>query len=375
MPSLGSLLSSLALSSLALVQAAPISPTARSFAPSPAALYDGSVLGGGQARYQREYDLGAHVSDTAVGGLSGLDWLGGKNFIAISDDKGDHGPVRAYQLQISPDATAKVTGQVTFTNADGSDYDPAVFDPEEIRVLPNGHFLWTSEGQLDSLKNRAPVIVESDSAGREVRRISPPAYHHPNLVHSHGMRPNKGPEAMAVAPDGSYFVTANENALAQDGPVNTAETGAATRLTFYDTATGRPTRELVLPIDPLYPGAEDRGVASLAFDAKGNLYALERGYLPKVGNRGEIYRLNLDGATDVLGQKSLTGAEKPVSRTKVFDFEPVTTQPGNVEGLAVAQVSSASGEDSSGEQVQFTMIADNNFSDKQKTLVHTAVSQ
>lgn len=197
----------------------------------------------------------------------------------------------------------------------------------------------------------------------------------------------------------------------QDGPINTSQTGSKTRLTVYNTQTGKPSAEYVVEVDPTYAPKADRGYASLATSADGNLYALQRGYIPKQGNRAEIYRLNLEGATNVLGREQLDGSEAPVAREKVFDFsgqKPSNTEtktavnpripdsPENVEGLTFAappahtpnvpprgsiagQLSAESSSNAQGagnstdpaELNRAYLISDNNFSDSQRTLLHS----
>ena len=102
------------------------------------------------------FDLGAHHSDPALDGLSGLVSLGEDQFIAISDDKGEFGPTRAYLLTEDPEGTFTVSDEIHFRDLQGRALDPDAFDAEEIRVLPNGNLLWSTEGQPDSLSNRAP---------------------------------------------------------------------------------------------------------------------------------------------------------------------------------------------------------------------------
>ena len=373
--------------------------------------------GQNQSRYNGAFDLGQASKDPNVGGLSGLTALADGSYLAISDDKGDHGPTRAYRLNIDSNGQAKVIGQVNFTNPNGTAYNPKEFDAEEIRQLPNGHLLWTTEGESAGSRNRSPLVIESDGNGREIRRIHPPRYHVPDhdeakdAKQTRGISPNKGPEGMATSPDGKTFYTLNENSLVQDGPINTSQTGSKTRLTVYNTETGKPNAEYVVEVDPTYAPKADRGYASLATSADGNLYALQRGYIPKQGNRAEIYRLNLEGATNVLDREQLDGSEAPVAREKVFDFsgqKPSNTEtktavnpripdsPENVEGLTFAapptntpnvpphgsttgQLSADSSSNGQGaatstaptELNRAYLISDNNFSDSQRTLLHS----
>ena len=207
---------------------------------------------------------------------------------------------------------------------------------------------------------------------------------------------------MTISPDGETIYTINENSLAQDGPSNTPQSGSKTRLTVYNTATGKPSAEYVVDVDPTYAPKADRGYASLATSPDGNLYALQRGYIPKQGNRAEIYRLDVKGATNVLGREHLNGTEVAIKREKVFDFvdsklgnsahpgaRGVPESPENVEGMTFAappagtpatnSLSTGSRSNGRGTEVSKTpvgnnrvyLISDNNFSDSQRTVVHS----
>ena len=397
------ILTTLITGSAAAISATPT--TADSAVPSSSAPSPGAT---NQSRYNGMFDLGKATQDPSVGGLSGLASLADGSYLAISDDKGDYGPTRAYRLNIDNSGQAQVIGRVVFTNPDGSAYDPKEFDAEEIRQLPNGHLLWTTEGGSQGAENRSPLVIESDKTGREIRRIHPPQYHVPNYEdvpdtkEAKGISPNKGPEGMTISPDGKTFYTINENSLVQDGPSNTPQSGSKTRLTVYDTATGKPSAEYVVDVDPTYAPKADRGYASLATSPDGNLYALQRGYIPKQGNRAEIYRLDVKGATNVLGRERLTGTEVAVKREKAFDFvdsklgnsahpggRGVPESPENVEGMTFAappagtsatnSLSAGSRSNGRGTGVSKTpvgnnrvyLISDNNFSDSQRTVVHS----
>lgn len=183
------------------------------------------------------------------------------------------------------------------------------------------------------------------------------------------MKFNKGPEGMALIDGGRTIVTVNEAHLLHDAEAtrqDQASDGTLTRVTYYDVASGEAVKEYVLPVGPLYPGAKDRGMSSLLSDEEDNLYVLERGYIPGEGNRAEIYAISGEAATDVLGEDRISGAEKPMRKEKIFDFSDLGESCENVEGMAWGDA------DKQGEKNLY-VISDNNFSDKQKTLIHHLV--
>ncbi|WPF66005.1 MULTISPECIES: esterase-like activity of phytase family protein [unclassified Corynebacterium] len=313
----------------------------------------------------------------SFGGISGLERLPGTpentanntaEYLALSDDSAEHGPSRAYHLAIptephSSDSTEPALADtITLRDTAGQPYAPRAVDPESVRLLPSGNLAWTSEGWAKDGDFRPPAVIISDASGRELSRLKVPAYHAPNPEGTAGIRHNKANEGLALVSE-DVVMTANEGALVQDGPMNTAEQGMRVRLTQYSVSTGEPLAEYALEVGALYPGARDRGISEIIAGDDGSFYVIERGYVAGEGNRGEIYRVTLDGATNVLGQEQLTGAEIPVRKELVFDFSALPEHPDNIEALAWAPRLSDG-------RAQLLVLSDDNFSDKQRTLLH-----
>lgn len=311
-----------------------------------------SDRGGAQeitSEYKGAFDLGKAANDPLVGGLSGIEALGPGKYIAISDDKGEEGPVRAYHLTQDGESYG-VGEQVTFADKNGTPYAEAgeFIDAEEIRVLPNGNFLWTTEGRSKG-GVVTPQMIESTPDGKEVRRIDVPAHHVPDGSEKKGVQDNKGAEGLALLPGGTTAVTVTERPLAQDR-------GNRVRVTYYDLAASKATKEYVVPV------SLGRGVSAAIADENGDLYILERGFNEVTKkNSGEIFKLDSSDAEDVLGKEKLDGKEKAVDKQSVFKF---AEHPDNVEGLAWG-AKTAEGKRT------LLVITDNNFSDKQRTLIHT----
>lgn len=155
-----------------------------------------------------------------------------------------------------------------------------------------------------------------------------------------------------------------EVTLEQDGPANTEKSGAAVRLTTFDVATGEATAEYPVEVGALYPGAADRGMAEILAAGGGSFLVLERGFIPGEGNRAEIYRITLEGATNVLDIPVLTGAESPVDKELLYRFDDNAEHPENVEGLAW-------GPDLADGRRSLLVVNDDNFDDTQRSLVHS----
>nr|VDG62339.1 Uncharacterized protein conserved in bacteria [Streptococcus thermophilus] len=313
-----------------------------------------------QAEYLNRFDFSEGNDDNKIGGLSGIELVEQDRYIAISDDKNEHGPIRAYYFKTTDGGkTFTEDGMVTFTQADGGKYTDYL-DPEEIRLLPNGNYLWTTEGAADKGKYIAPQIIESTPDGKEVRRIDAPAHHAPDEKGTKGVHDNKGPEAMAVLADGKTMITINEDALAQDGPENSDTHSSLARITVYDVNSGKAIKEHAVRVSP------GRGVTSLLADDNGNLFMLERGFDEDTEtNMAQIYTLNLKGADDVLGTEALSGMEKTASKTLIFDFDKRKPHPDNVEGLAWGPKNAAANGGRS-----MVVVTDDNFNDSQSTLMH-----
>lgn len=312
------------------------------------------------AEYLNRFDFSEGNNEKAIGGLSGIELVDQDRYIAISDDKKEHGPIRAYYFKTTDGGkTFTQDGEVRFTQADGSEYSDYL-DPEEIRLLPNGNYLWTTEGSADKGTFIAPQIIESTPDGKEVRRIDAPAHHAPDEKGTKGVHNNKGPEAMAVLADGKTMITINEDALAQDGPENSETHSSLARITVYDLNSGKAVKEHAVRVSP------GRGVTSLLAADNGNLLMLERGFDEATKtNMAQIYTLNLEGADDVLGTEALTGLEKTASKTLVFDFDKQKPHPDNVEGLAWGPKNAAANGGRS-----MVVVTDDNFNDSQSTLMH-----
>jgi hypothetical protein len=269
-----------------------------------------------------------------LGGLSGMD-CAGTRCLALSDDRGRRGPVRAYPLELTG-AGAVVGDPLVLSDRDGVPYRPGAVDPESIRLTPDG-MVWGSEG--DESLGAPAAVTAADADGRARFTYDLPDYHR--------LRPNAGYEALAVRGDETLVLT--EAPLRQD---------ALNRLTVYDRATGTPTAEYAYPLSPV-PGVTTGASEMLALP-DGSLLTLERGWREDLGNVATLYRVTLDGASDVLGETRVPDAAHPVHKERLLDLGAAvgTRNLDNVESLAWAAGTLLIG-------------TDDNFSPSQRSLVHT----
>jgi len=347
-----------------------------------------------------------------VGGLSGLvfDPASG-DYLAISDSRGEHGPVRAYTLEIGlrPDSRAasgstpspanhlaangaRVLAVTHLLDRDGAPFAEGTVDPEGIALAPGGGFYVSSEGVAED--SIAPFVRRYADDGRMLGALPVPEAYRPETGrHPHGVRKNLGFEPLAVTPPTSpplsstvdglrYLFTGTENALAQDGPKATVDHGCSSRLLRWsvaaDGSVDGPPVEWVYPVSPVaqapppsHPqpdGLPVAGLVELIALGPHDLLALERSYTDGVGTTERLYRVRLDGATPVTGRASLADGGRPVParKTLLLDVSEALAAHGvptdNLEGMTF-------GPDLPDGRRLLLLVSDDNFSGEQRTQV------
>jgi hypothetical protein len=319
------------------------------------------------------------VSGLPFGGLSGLSRGPDGEVLAISDV---HNGGRIYRLSIEglSDSLRVTPIQVIPLDLAPGNGDS---DNEGLAALPNGHFLVSSEGTGREPRT-PPGIVEYGAYGQFVRRL--PVPHHyvpePTGTLTTGTSANAGFESLTLSPDGARLFTATESALVQDGAAATFDLGTQARILEYVARAGTyaPRREFVYEIEavdrPAYkPGAAINGLVELLALDRNTLLALERGYVEDAGKTGPsgnhicIYRITLDGATDVSKLPTLKEQTNvvPVKKTLLVDL---SRTPGlspdlapsldNFEGMAF-------GPRLPDGRASLVLVSDDNFNTAQRT--------
>jgi hypothetical protein len=319
------------------------------------------------------------LGSSRFGALSGLAALpGGCEVLAISDDDRDS---RFYRLRVSETAHGlRVTPEQTIPLQHGSGV-PAALDPEGIALTRGGTVLISSEGGRTPPR-LAPAIFEYTNEGRFIRQLRVPPRFVPNAKGplTTGVRRNGGLESLTVTPDFARLFTANELPLAQDGPSDAFSAGNRLRIVEYQEERNgyRPAREFAYELSPLErpssgSGPAVNGLAELLAVNGTELLALERGFIQASGSRLgltriRLFRISLEGATDVSSFDSLAGRDdvKPVRKTLVQDFSRLSGLSlrlfnlENFEGLA--WVGRANGE-----HRRLLAVSDDNFNALQVT--------
>ncbi len=288
---------------------------------------------------------GLEFEGTRVGGLSGLAWDEESNrFWAISDDRGQHGPVRAYRFRIDLAAPGTATppavmvdGMLALTDAKGGPFPPASIDTEGI-ALAKGAFFVSTEAIVH--RGVAAVIGEHGPDGRLRRELSlPPRY---GLSPGRGIRENLGFEGLATSRNGRFLFAGIENALAQDGPVAGAGVPSPARILRFDLEKKGPPAEFAYRVDAVSTAPTTgktfsvNGLSDLLPLDENRLLVLERQFVEGVGNAARIFAVSLEGAEDVSSRDSLTGTEslRWVKKTLLLDLADTGIPLENFEGMA-----------------------------------------
>jgi 3-phytase/alkaline phosphatase D len=256
-------------------------------------------------------------------------------------------------------------------------------DHEGLVVLPDGSFAVSTEGT-----GREPRLPPSINVygrhGDFVRRLRVPEKFipEPTGAATRGARGNAGFESLALSPDGDRLFAATEAPLIQDGDPASFDGGARTRIIEYVERddTFEPQREFAYELDPVEKptftsGAFINGLVELVVVDRTTLLALERGYVggaddtSQSQNRIRLYKISLNGATDISGIESLKGRSevKPVAKTLLIDLAAV---PGlspelapsldNFEGMVF-------GPRLPDGRASLLLVSDDNFSQTQRT--------
>ncbi|MCL4837744.1 MAG: esterase-like activity of phytase family protein [Thermoanaerobaculia bacterium] len=308
-------------------------------------------------------------SGARLGGLSGLSWAGGDRFLAISDDKADHGPVRFYRLEVAWDGALAVAAPswVELRDRSGGPLAGEGSDCEGIAVDPSGGVWVSSEGWVERLL--PPFVARFDGDGRWLEELSLPAGFAPTADGLQGVRDNQALEALDLTPDGRYLFVGTENALVQDGPSTYDGVASPSRLLRYDLERRRWDGAWVYLVEPPHaeplPGQLRVGglVEIVALDRE-NLLAMERSFVRDRGHRVRIFRVRLAGADEIAGIAALADAPRPrpVAKELLLDFDELGIEMDNYEGMALGR------ELADGRRL-LVVVSDDNFSPRQANRV------
>lgn len=313
--------------------------------------------------------------ESPIGGLSGLafDERSGR-YLALSDDRSEHGPARFYRLAIDlSDETpagapvVAVESSVTLLARDGEPFPRRGLDPEGI-VIAGERIFVSSEG--DARVGQAPFVDEFDRAGRFVRELPLPARYRPTVDGTTGVRHNLGFEALSLTPDGRYLLSGVENGLAQESPAAAPGVASRARILRWDLESGGPPEEFLYVVEAVSvtpPSPADvivNGLVEAIALGREELLTLERQWVPGVGIEMKLFAVSLAGAPNVAAIDPPTSLSLPTAqKTLLLNFADLGVALDNFEGMAFGPPLA------DGRRPLF-LVSDDNFNpDLQKTYV------
>ena len=256
--------------------------------------------------------------------LSGIAWLGGDRYVAVSDKS------RTLALLSVPLDTK--TGRIGSPEAHdgatlsaGTDLEGIAFD--------------AATGTLYISDEEGPALREHNlSDGSLIKQLPVPAIYQ-------SIRPNLGFEALTIQPDGQALWTANEEALSCDGPkardhIDHGHTATVVRIQKLDLA-GAPLGQWAYVTDGLHGSGwlalGGSGVPDMAALVNGSLLIVERAVGLSLQFtlefRIRVYLADFTNATDTTALPSLADAPfTPVRKTLLWER---TLPNANLEGIAL----------------------------------------
>lgn len=323
----------------------------------------------------------------------------------------DYAPrVNSFRLKIDPATRAiqgfKLIDTIVFTKADGTPFsglNPQLrsgnvavlgdsFDPEGVVRRANGNFLVADE--------YGPSVYEFDSTGKQIRSFTTPANLMPRRADSSldyvngrptivtGRQDNRGFEGITLSTDGTKAYAIMQDPLVDEGREGQGRRSRNLRIVEFDVATGVSTAQFAYQLEsidtintrtPGMPFEENQqgrsiGVSSITALPDGSFLVIER------DNRGlgvddpnganpvstkRVYRISLDGATDVAGtsfsgSSDLPAGVVPVGKTLWLDVQSALTAAGEEDALEKLE-GLAFGRDFAG-GLSVYLVTDNDFS-------------
>ena len=252
------------------------------------------------------------LESSAVTDLSGLVWTGGDSFCAVADHPNVLVPLT---LKIDP-----ATGRI----ASGEIGEPIPV-PAEARDFEGVAYVAATKTFYLSAETGGAVLRFRPGQPRAERLAVPPIFAQ--------ARKNLSLESMTWSDTAQQFWIANEEALAPDGPLATADSGSLVRLQRCD-AKFRPTAQYAWRTEPAafrFHGAGS-GVADLCVLPDGGLIVLERGF-GAGGLHLRLYLADFHNATDTTRLPALAAADCIPAR-KILLLDRATGFV-NFEGLAL----------------------------------------
>jgi hypothetical protein len=308
------------------------------------------------------FESGRTAFETTLGGLSGLAYDAKRGvYYAVSDDRSENQPARFYTLGIDLNDSGIQDVRVLAVTVIDSDlatpgvqpYERGDSDLEDIQLLPDDTLLVSSERDRANQPWVRHVALDGSLLGelplpdRYLSLTEPGTDGRPRPVR--GIRPNFGFEGMALTPSGETLWLANEQALAQDGPMSSPEGGTNVRIARMERygAELRASSEYVYAVEPVFATSTnpavpaDNGVSAMLWVRhvlpQYDLLVLERAFAVGAGNDVNIYGVALDDATDVWDVETLPQpfTDRTARKVLLGNLTALGVQPDNLESIVL----------------------------------------
>jgi len=280
-----------------------------------------------------------------VGGLSGLVWHADRGlFAALSDDRGEHGSCRFYDLRLALDHLDAPAGDGIevvavhhLTGREGMRCPQGGIDPEGFAPASGGGYFLSSEGVVE--RGVQPFVARLGEDGREVSRLALPDRYLSDGSGRRGVRSNLAFESLTVSPDGRFLVAGLENALLEDGPAADVGVDSPARLLAWRLEESGPPCEYAYEVDPVSrpPGEPEgfrvNGLVDLLALGDDRLLALEREWVSGVGHRIQLFLVRLDPPLSARFGSGSPSLGRTVKR-RLIDFSALGRPLENFEGMA-----------------------------------------
>ncbi len=265
-----------------------------------------------ELRFLDEYVLPADTEfeNTAVGGLSGIDYKNNKLFM-VSDDAGNP---RIYlaDLKIEDRKIKAISLDQLLSIKESEELKNKVFDLEAIRYDKKQlKFIVTSEGAINSGKD--PGIYEISTIGDVKRSYTIPDHF---KAESYQKPRNNGAfEGITESFDSEGYWVAMELPLEKDGPKpKIYPSRSHVRITKFDKHSGKASKQFAYKLDgvaklPINYFAVN-GVTEILEYARDKFLVLERSYSAGYGSHGntvKIFDVDASEATNILDKNELRG--------------------------------------------------------------------
>jgi len=332
--------------------------------------------------YELPFNL--KFKNTAVGGLSGIDYdTGHKLYYIISDDRNDSDHVRFYTAKIffteSKLDTVVLVDVRDILQPGGTIYPNRATDrfknpdPEAIRYNPVTHQLvWSSEGERN-MKNGDTVLVNPAinfirTDGSYAGSFTLPENLRTQAIEK-GPRRNGSLEGISFADDYKTLFASVEEPLYEDGPrAGLTDNKAFIRIFKFDVAGKKSTAQYAYKLEPVaYPANPEtafllNGVPDILSLGNNKLLVIERSFSTgRLACTIKIFIADLAQADDISGLMLKGNTSfRPATKKLLLNMDDLGFYTDNIEGVTFGPVL-PNGHKS------LLFIADNNFSASQKT--------